>query len=58
MRIRFSNKKSVDSEVKDNAVIDYDQNGDIVNLEIMKINLAEFSGSKNSNESLLELITG
>jgi len=58
MRIRFSNKKSVDSEVKDNVVIDYDQNRDIVNLEIMKINLAEFAGSKNSNESLLELITG
>jgi uncharacterized protein YuzE len=58
LSIRFSKKKSVDSEVKDNVVIDYDQNGDIVNLEIMKINLAEFSGSGKPNESLLGLVAG
>ncbi|UMX47693.1 MAG: hypothetical protein L7H18_04600 [Candidatus Nealsonbacteria bacterium DGGOD1a] len=39
---------------RDNVVINYDQNGDIINLEIMKINLAEFVGSKNSNKALLE----
>jgi len=44
--------------VKDNVVIDYDQNGDIVNLEIMKINLADYADSKNSSESLLKLVAG
>lgn len=43
--IRLS-KKSVDSEVKDNIVIDYDENGEIVNIEIMKINLGEFTRVK------------
>jgi uncharacterized protein YuzE len=40
--IRFSKKKSVDSEVKGNVVIDYDENGEIVAIEIMKISLDEF----------------
>jgi uncharacterized protein YuzE len=42
LSIRFSKKKSVDSEVKGNVVIDYDENGEIVAIEIMKINLDEF----------------
>lgn len=41
--IRISERKSVDSEVKDNIVIDYDENGEIVNIEIMKISLGEFA---------------
>jgi uncharacterized protein YuzE len=42
LSIRFSKKKSVDSEVKGNVVIDYDENGEIVAIEIMKISLDEF----------------
>jgi len=41
--IRISRKKSVDSDVKGNIVVDYDENGEIVNIEIMKINLNEFA---------------
>lgn len=47
LSIRLSKKKSVDSEVKDNIVIDYDENGEIVNIEIMKINLNEFTRIKS-----------
>ena len=54
LNIRFSKKKSVDSEVKDNVVIDYDENGEIVNLEIMKIDLREFAESAKANQSVLE----
>jgi uncharacterized protein YuzE len=43
LSIRLSKKKSVDSEVKDNIVIDYDEKGEIVNIDIMKINLREFT---------------
>jgi len=40
--IRLSKNKSVDSDIKDNIVIDYDKEGEIVNIEIMKISLREF----------------
>jgi uncharacterized protein YuzE len=46
LSIRLSKKKSVDSDVKDNIVIDYDQNGEIVNIEIMEINIREFTEAK------------
>ena len=46
LSIRLSKKKSVDSEVKDNIVIDYDEKGEIVNIDIMEINLREFIGAR------------
>lgn len=42
LKIRLSRKKSVDSDIKDNIVVDYDKNGEICNIEIMKISLSEF----------------
>jgi len=57
LSIRFSQKKSVDSEVKDNVVIDYDEKGDIVNLEIMKVNLGEFSKIGGVKELVPQLMT-
>jgi len=55
LSIRLSKKKSVDSEIKDNIIIDYDENGEIVNIEIMKISLGEFMRDKKLI-SLRELI--
>ena len=46
LSIRLSRKKSVDSDIKGNIVIDYDKNGEIVNIEIMKINFDEFKKAK------------
>jgi uncharacterized protein YuzE len=46
LSIRLSKKKSVDSDIKGNIVIDYDEKGEIVNIEIMKINLEEFGQIK------------
>jgi uncharacterized protein YuzE len=46
LSIRLSKKKSFDSDIKGNIVIDYDENGEIVNIEIMKINLEEFGQIK------------
>ncbi|MCK4781994.1 DUF2283 domain-containing protein [Candidatus Parcubacteria bacterium] len=43
LSIRISKKKSVDSEIKENIVVDYDKNREIVNIEIMKININEFA---------------
>lgn len=56
LSIRFSRKKSVDSEVKDNVVIDYDEKGNIVNIEIMKVNLREFSKMETARELIPSLI--
>jgi len=46
LSIKLNKKRSVDSDVKDNIVIDYDENGEIVNIEIMKINIEEFAKIK------------
>lgn len=44
--IKFSKNKSVDSDVKENVVVDYDADGGIVNIDIMAINLTEFKRIK------------
>lgn len=41
--IRFSNNKSVDSDIRSNVVVDYDKNGKVVNIDIMHISIDEFS---------------
>lgn len=46
LSIRISNKRGVDSDAKGNIVIDYDKKGNIVNIDIMKISLDEFSRIK------------
>lgn len=46
LSLRFSAKKSVDSDIQGNVVIDYDAKGEIVNIDIMKINLDNFVARK------------
>ena len=46
LSIRLSNKKSVDSDVQDNIVVDYDKDGNVVNLEVMPVSMNEFSQAK------------
>jgi len=46
LSIRVSKKKSVDSQVKENVVIDYDVEGEVVNVDIMEINLVDFKRIK------------
>ncbi len=41
LSIRFGNTKSVDSDVKDNIVFDYDSHGHIVNIDVMEVNLED-----------------
>lgn len=42
LSLRLSRKKSVDSDVQDNVVIDRDADGNIVNVEIMDVDMGEF----------------
>lgn len=42
LKIRFLPGKSVDSEVKENLVLDYDAEGRLVKIEIMDVNLQDF----------------
>ncbi len=49
LKIRIRGGKSVDSEIKDNIVLDYNKDGELVKLEIMEVNLDELAkGSKVS----------
>lgn len=40
--IRFGKKRSIDSDIKGNIVIDYDKSGEIVGIDIMGVSLEEF----------------
>jgi uncharacterized protein YuzE len=42
LSIRFAKRKSVDSEIKDNVVLDYDEAGKLVNIDVMELSLEEF----------------
>ena len=53
LRIQLSKRKSVDSDWRDNIVMDYDKNGDIVNIDIMNISLGEFKKMKQRVGSAL-----
>lgn len=44
--IRLSRKKSVDSDVQNNVIVDYDASGNIVNIDIMNIDFNEFISNK------------
>ena len=41
LSIRFKDGKSVDSDMKDNVVLDYDQKGHLVNIDIMGVNIED-----------------
>ncbi|MBP7819264.1 DUF2283 domain-containing protein [Candidatus Gracilibacteria bacterium] len=47
LKIRFSKEKSIDSDIIGNLVLDYDKNGNLVNVDIMDINLEDFLGISN-----------
>lgn len=46
LSIRISNKKSTDSDINKNCVIDYDENKKIVNIDVMDINLEDVLKAK------------
>lgn len=47
LSIRLSDKRSIDSDVQGNVVVDYDKEGKIINIDIMNINFEEFSKTKD-----------
>jgi len=47
LTIRLSDKKSVDSEARDNVVVDYDKEKKVVNIEIMNISVEEFGRTEH-----------
>lgn len=50
LSIRFREGKSVDSDVKDNIVFDYDANGHIVNIDVMEVNLEDLIHTEKEND--------
>ncbi|MBI5216404.1 MAG: DUF2283 domain-containing protein [Ignavibacteriae bacterium] len=51
LNIRLREDKSVDSEIKENVVLDYDAQGHIVNIEIMDINIEDIIRNVHELES-------
>ena len=47
MNIKVSVKKSVDSDVYGNMVVDYDKNGQITNIDLMDFSMKEFHKAKS-----------
>lgn len=52
LSIQMRGGKSVDSDIKDNVVLDYDQKGHIVNIDIMEVNLEDLM--KNSVKAKIQ----
>lgn len=42
LSIKLSDAPSVDSEIRDNVVIDYDPKGEITNIDIMSFDIKDF----------------
>ena len=50
LSIRLRKTKSVDSELKENVVLDYDKNGHLVNIDIMEVDLEDIANSGMEKE--------
>lgn len=55
LSFRLSPKKSVDSEVEDNVVIDRDKSGTIVNIDILDVGMREFRKAKSRMGGIVRL---
>ena len=42
LNVRLRENKSVDGDIKENVVLDYDADGRLVNIDIMDINIEDF----------------
>ena len=48
--------KSVDSDIRGNAVIDYDQNGNIVRIDLHNFSFDEFKKSEKALKNVINVI--
>lgn len=53
MTIQIGGGKSIDSDIQDNVVVDYDRKGEITKIEIMNVGLNEFKKSERILENFL-----
>ena len=56
LSLRLNKKRSVDSDVKDNVVIDYSADGQVVNIDIMSINLNNFVPARQLSALAVEVV--
>ncbi len=56
LSLKFSKNKSVDSDVNGNVVLDYDKDGNIVNIDIMKINIEDFVPLRKMKELSIDRV--
>ena len=56
LSLKFSKNKSIDSDINGNVVLDYDKDGNIVNIDIMKINIEDFVPLRKIKELSIEKV--
>lgn len=56
LSLRLLKKRSVDSDIKDNVVIDYGANGEVVNIDIMSVNLNNFVPARQLSSLAVEVV--
>lgn len=50
LKLRLKDTPSVDSEINGNVVLDYDSNGDLVNIDVMDFNLDDLAKLTENSE--------
>ncbi len=55
LKVRFKKGQSVDSEVKGNVVLDYDNKGKLLKLEIMDVNLEDLMAARTKGKLPIKL---
>lgn len=54
LSIRIGKAKSVDSDIHGNVVVDYDEKGSIVSIDIMSVNLNHFIPVRHMSKLAIE----
>lgn len=52
LNIQVKKGKIIDSDMQGNCVIDYDKNGNIVNIEVLEINIEEILKAKKGGSNI------
>jgi uncharacterized protein YuzE len=52
LSVRLRDSKSVDSDIKENVVLDYDAEGHLVNIDVMNLNIEDFINTIQREEVL------
>lgn len=56
LSLRLSKKRSADSDVQGNVVVDYDVAGRVVNVDVMSVNLNNFVPARQLSDLAIKVV--